>query len=205
MIRKLWPLSAAALELGMSTKALANRIADLDPDKVEETGRGTDRFWTMARIVKHLQGNDGELGGKPLDLSAERARLAAEQADKTSLENAVRRGDLLQVSDVAASWAEIFIGIKARILALPTKLATELSTLTDANEIRDRLAQEVRDLLEEGVNFDPVRAATGRDKGSTEEDFETAEAPARLNGKSVGGHQSKAKPRKQRRAGPMAH
>src|SRR3712207_9208065 len=71
------------------------------------SGRGTDWVVFMGDVIRwiveqELKAAGFEPGDLPekLDLTAERARLAKEQADKTAMENALARGELVRVSDV---------------------------------------------------------------------------------------------------------
>lgn len=203
-LRKLWTLEGAAIELGLTKPVLARRILNLPPDQTKKMETGSvRRYWYLATIISHLQGNDPQSGPRTRPLAEERARLASEQADKASLANAVRRGELLEVQHVAAAWSDVFITLKTKILALPSKLAVELSTLVDADEVRNRLSFEVRQLLEEASQFDPLKTDADSDSEFDDDDEEPAETPTRLNGQRVGGRAQKAQPRKQRRARPV--
>jgi len=204
MVRKLWRLQAIATELDIPVKRLAKQLEDLEPDKTEENARGIDRWYKLARVLDHLRVNEEGPGGKRLDLSAERARLASEQADKTALANAQLRGELVRIETVSAAWSDLMVGIRARMLALPTKLAAELSTINETNTIRDRLTEEIHDVLSEASAFDPGDGSL-RSEDVDEERPETAEAPAPINGKRVGRPVSKAKSRKQRRTRTVAN
>jgi phage terminase Nu1 subunit (DNA packaging protein) len=53
-----------------------------------------------------------------LDLNAERARLAKEQADKTELENQLARKELLPAAEVAKADEVIFAGLRDRVMAV---------------------------------------------------------------------------------------
>lgn len=140
-----------------------------------------------------------------LELDRQRARLAEEQADKHALENAHRRGELLDVASVAKTWGDLFTAIRAHILALPTKTAAEVAAMTDANRIRERLTTEVHQILAEASAYQPRGAAKARSRGARPADGEHTHAAAGAHGKPVGGREPKAKPRKQRGAGKMAN
>lgn len=129
-----------------------------------------------------------------LDLDQERARLAKEQADKHSLENAVRRGTLLEVEMVSKVWTGIFTALRARVLSLPTKVAAELAALTDATRIRDRLTDEAHQILSEAASYRPDDAA-GYSRPADQADDVDPEATAPVNGKRVGGRRKAAQPR----------
>jgi hypothetical protein len=70
-------------------------------EKVRSFGVGENvRFLSLSSRSAHgfscvSPGHEPD-ANEPLDLNAERARLAKEQADKTQMENAVARGELLR-------------------------------------------------------------------------------------------------------------
>lgn len=142
MTPRLWSLSALAVELGLDRRTLARRLMNLPADDVRTTGRGADRRWRMSRVIAHLQ-----VCRQVRDLDAQRARLAAEQAEKTAWQNAVRRRELLDVEQARASWERLLAGIRVPLLTLPGRVADELAGTPDARSIQARLAAEVRDML----------------------------------------------------------
>lgn len=66
--------------------------------------------------------------GKSTDteLAAEKLRLAREQADKIALQNAAARGEFLNAQTVAAEWRGIITDLRAAVLAVPSRVASEL-------------------------------------------------------------------------------
>lgn len=57
------------------------------------------------------------------ELNAEKIRLAREQADKTALQNAKARGELIATDVVARTWAETVTDLRAALLAVPSRVA----------------------------------------------------------------------------------
>jgi phage terminase Nu1 subunit (DNA packaging protein) len=133
---------------------------------VQKTGRGRYRLLESVRLyTEHLRLVAAGRGGETavLDLAAERARLAKEQADGQALKNAVARRELVAVEDVQRGWADILRKVRSRILACPSRIRGRLSHLTiydgeiiDA-ELRDALT-ELADDDEEGAGL-PETAA----------------------------------------------
>jgi len=110
--------------------------------------------WTLAQVIEayvlyekqHLTGN-GEK--EALDAAYERARKDKELADKTALENQVRRGELLEVSDVKQIWADHIASAKSGMRSLPSKLAPVVAAETDPNVVNEILLDGVDEALEE--------------------------------------------------------
>jgi phage terminase Nu1 subunit (DNA packaging protein) len=65
------------------------------------------------------------LGVEKLDLSAERARLAKEQADAQQMKNAELRGEMVLGSEVEVFLAGLFSAVRMKVLAVPAKAAPE--------------------------------------------------------------------------------
>lgn len=77
------------------------------------------------------------------------ARLAdmVFRAKLRRLEFDTRQGKLVEATVVKERWAAILVVIKERILAVPDKLAPELTALTDERQVRDSLKREMHAIL----------------------------------------------------------
>jgi phage terminase Nu1 subunit (DNA packaging protein) len=128
------------------------------PHATAGTGRGsTVRIdthkalaWLAARALERVS-----VEGKPLDLNAERARLAKEQADHAALKNAVLRGELLDANEVVAGWQDAVGRARSLLLGLPPACADEVTLLARAGgsaKVRDFLADRIHDALTELAN-----------------------------------------------------
>jgi len=84
-----------------------------------------------------------------IDPVYERARKDKEQADKTALENQVRRGELLEVEDVKRIWTDHIASTKSALRAIPSKLAPVVAAETDPNVVNEILLDGVDEALEE--------------------------------------------------------
>jgi phage terminase Nu1 subunit (DNA packaging protein) len=60
-------------------------------------------------------------------LNAQKERIAKAQAEKLEIANAKSRGELLPVGDVRAEWLGIISDLRARMLAVPSRVAASLS------------------------------------------------------------------------------
>jgi phage terminase Nu1 subunit (DNA packaging protein) len=88
------------------------------------SGRGTDYVVFMGDVVRWSVKRELQAAGHEaddavvLDLNAERARLAKEQADKTELENRLARKELLPAAEVAKADEIVFAGLRNRVMAV---------------------------------------------------------------------------------------
>ncbi len=63
------------------------------------------------------------------------------------LEFETRQGKLIEAAIVKERWAVILVVLKERILAVPDKLAPEVTAFTDERQVRDALKREMNSLL----------------------------------------------------------
>lgn len=104
---------------------------------------------TTSAYVRHLRDaaagrGEGQDGRK---LVRERARLASEQADAQAIKNSALRGELVKADEVAREWADVLRGLRSRLLALPSRIRSDLGHLT-AGDVT-RIDRHLRDILTE--------------------------------------------------------
>ena len=149
----------------MATSAVVAQHLDLSPDRVRALQRlgvlptasrgNLDLDECRVRYIRHLRAGasgrgiagGGEEGIK--DLSAERARLAAEQADGQEMKNAQLRGELLPREEVSAAVQSAFGRTKARLLTIPTKAAAIVIQQPSAKAAKAVLTDFVHEALAE--------------------------------------------------------
>jgi phage terminase Nu1 subunit (DNA packaging protein) len=100
----------------------------------------------------------GRFKAGELDLQVERARLAKEQADAKEMENAVERGDLVYIEDVAKQVEGQMTKVRTKLLAIPTKYAPELHAMATAREVQLALEEAITEALNELVGYNPQGA-----------------------------------------------
>jgi len=105
-----------------------------------------------------------------LDLDAERARLAKEQADGHELKNAQTRGDLVSAEAVTREWVAIVSSARAAMLAVPSRCQTRSSTFGPAEvEIIDREVRDALEALSNDVEVDALHGAQGSEAATADE------------------------------------
>ncbi len=112
-----------------------------------------DMAETVRRYVEHLRGTASGRGGEEqiTSLTAERSRLAKEQADAMALKNAALRGYLVSAAEVERTWGDLLRQVRARILAVPGRLRLSQHL---PPEIFVEIDRELRDALMELGNAD---------------------------------------------------
>lgn len=69
------------------------------------------------------------------------------RAKLRKLEHDVRVGKLVEADLVKQRWASILVELKERMLAVPDKLAPEVTALTDERQVREVLKREMHALV----------------------------------------------------------
>jgi hypothetical protein len=123
--------------------------------------------------------------GDASDFDNQRERLAAAQAEKVEMENAVRRGQLTEIEAVERAWGGFVMNARARLLGMGTKLGPQLVNIGDAAVIAAAIRTESRAALAELADYVP--------DGSPGESDEAVPPPAGTDGKPVGRRRKKAK------------
>ena len=93
--------------------------------------------------------------GSELDYTQERAKLTRLQAEKVTLELEQQRGNLLPLKMVIESWQGLVANARARLLALPPKVAGQVLGMESYVEvehvIRDIIYEALDELAGDGV------------------------------------------------------
>jgi len=147
------PVTAAELGefLGLSSRAIRSLADEGHVVRAPEKARYrlAESVRTYCAHIREIAAGRGGASGVST-LTAERARLAREQADAAAIKNAAARGEMIPASKVTAEWRGILTGVRARVLAIPSRIRAKLPQMTRAEvEIIER---EVRDALTEAAN-----------------------------------------------------
>lgn len=100
-----------------------------------------------------------------LDINEARRRKLAAEAAMTELDLAHRRGDLIEIEFIADMVGNDYANMRAKLLALPTKLAPQLVGMDDPVECTALLDKGVTEALEE-LTADEIYCTEGPDSDS---------------------------------------
>ena len=103
----------------------------------------------VRRYAAHLREVASGRGGEEevATLTAERARLAREQADGHALKNATARGELIPGGEVSARWEDLARRVRSQMMAVPSRVRERAPHLAPEHvEIIDR---EIRGALQD--------------------------------------------------------
>ena len=177
-----------------------------DEGIVKPVKRGTwDLVETLHGYVRYLR--DGMKGPEDThEGRRERARLLKAQADKTELETAILRAEVIPADTVQHVWTQILGSCRARLLALPSRLAATAL----AAESFDEMESQARDLVDEALNeladFKPTLYRSTRSRAAHLFDGpEYPETAPQADRQPMGESESTPVARRQRRAGTVPH
>jgi phage terminase Nu1 subunit (DNA packaging protein) len=96
------------------------------------------------------------------DFGRARAALYEERASMAKMTRERMEGGLVSVDEVYRTWTEIVVMVRARILALPSKLAPRLLGKTHASEVESILRVHCYEALEDLANVEVVPPRSGK-------------------------------------------
>ncbi|MEW8253751.1 MAG: hypothetical protein AB2747_05315 [Candidatus Thiodiazotropha taylori] len=102
--------------------------------------------WIIAVMGHYREQAAGRKTSGDLVLADERARLAAEQADKVALQNKISRNEYAPVSVIEETLASVGRQIAGLLEALPVKLKRNTAMSNDQLAIVDEVIVETRNL-----------------------------------------------------------
>jgi phage terminase Nu1 subunit (DNA packaging protein) len=154
-----WHISPRTLEqwrwrgVGPRYLKIGARVSELKSAGIlpEARRRANDIDACRTAYLEHLREMAAGRGSKDgaVDLVAERARLARAQAEKVERENAVADGEFLPRGEVHIIVTSAFARVRAKMLALPSKLAPELAAIKTPAKVQRVIKDEVYRALNE--------------------------------------------------------
>ncbi|NTU68659.1 MAG: hypothetical protein HGB02_07250 [Chlorobiaceae bacterium] len=106
--------------------------------------------------------------GNAYDYDTERARLTHHQANAAAMDEQRKRGEMIAAEEVRQTWSEIVAAARARLLALPSRLAG-----TCAGRDAAGIEAEARAIVYEGLS-ELARGGDGTPHETAEEQAEAA-------------------------------
>lgn len=150
-------LDDCANHLGINQAVLSRMIKESIIDKKERGKYDIDEV--RLQYLKHIRNLAGN-NNNNLELGAERARLAKEQADAKEMENAIERGDLVYIDKVAKGFEEQLTKVRNKLLAAPTKVAAEAHAAATVKEVREIIETSIIEALDELVGYNKEKTGS---------------------------------------------
>lgn len=134
-------------------------------------------------VIRQLRAAASGREKKPgaLDGEFEKARKDKELADRTALQNAVTRGELVAIEEIGKQVEREYAVVRERLLGISGKLGADLTSAQVA-----RIEAEIRDALEELHDPGDIAERIHQPDGETEEGEDEFEASAPTRPSRVG-------------------
>lgn len=154
---------------------------------------GYDLIACVRAYIRHLReiaagrtSSDGRV-----DIVAQRARLAAEQADHQAMKNAQLRGDLVPGDEIEDASVAVHSAVQQRLLAVPRNAAPLVAVENDARACEAIIREQIEEALEEIADLEieaeaDAPAHAPRDPKNRRGDARGVPATAQADRKPVG-------------------
>ena len=118
MTPQVWSVNALATELGLDRRTVGKRLALTTPHSMAADGSPR---WRLNDAVQALF--DIKSRQQHVDLNEARRRKASAEAQLAELELARQQGQVVAVEDVGVELERCYSAVRARLMAIPPKLA----------------------------------------------------------------------------------
>jgi hypothetical protein len=122
---------------------------------VAEPGRRGHPARYDVAALRRWRAAKARAGTGVVSLEQARTRNTLAQAERTELQNRLRRGELIEVTEVWTVWTEILSALRVRLMSLPSALTAELARESEPKVIFRLLTAGVHDALAECARWRP--------------------------------------------------
>ncbi len=140
--------SQASALLGVTARRIRQRDQEDNPPPKNEAGKyPCDAFgkWMLDDFRRGLGVSED---GTVYDYDAERARFTFHQANSAEMEAQRKRRELIPSREIRQAWADIVASARAKLLALPSRLASSCSEKS-AGELEKEAQSIIYEALKE--------------------------------------------------------
>ena len=142
---------ATCKEIAQHLDLSQSRVNQLLKEGILSKGRGQNAFdFDNCRVQYIRYMRDSAFGEQNnASLNDVKIKLVQAQGEKAELEAKLLKGQLIPTDEVQDYWIDFVSNCKAKLLALPGKLAHRLQGAEDHNEIEEILTADVHEALME--------------------------------------------------------
>lgn len=148
---------AVAKMFGVSDRRVRQFVEEGIIDRV---GHGRfDLTDTVFRYVSHLRLSNDQLDENDITESLDYEKYLHEKAkrEKAEIELAHLKGNMHSASEVETVMNDMLASFRAKMLALPTKVAPSLLVLEEVSDIEKLIESQIHEALIELADYDPSR------------------------------------------------
>ncbi len=115
------------------------KLLDMTPRRVQQLAnegiipkpKDRGQYEIVPCVVGYIKHVKGMLNGEAGDLASEKTRLTRAQADKTEIETARLKGDLVSLDDAERAWSALVGAFRAKMLTLAPRAAPAVLNKTE--------------------------------------------------------------------------
>lgn len=178
------PLKTIARALDLTERRVNQLVKD---GVLPKTERGRYELIPVVKAyVNFLRNNSVNSDVGADDYAAQRTRLTKAKADMAEMEKLQMEDSLIPADDVENAWDTMVSNMRAKMLSLPSKVATAVFVAEDVSEAKRTIKEQVNEALAELSSIEvktanPIRAtSTGDD---SDQNAAPSSTPARTKGK----------------------
>jgi phage terminase Nu1 subunit (DNA packaging protein) len=139
-------ISQLAEGFGFDRRTVTNKLADLEPHKIE----GKAKLYELRIAAAILLGNESTSSVQmEKQLKEEQLRYEQARADKTVLEVEKLRGEVVHITEVAKAVGSEYARVRSRLLSIPSRCAMDLALESNPSLVKHRLDEDVAEALSE--------------------------------------------------------
>lgn len=145
-------------ELAEILKLTTRRLNQLTAEgQIEKVGEGQYKLIHNIHkfIYEYIPNRETPFQEQLLDYDKEKALLTQAQRKKAQIELGLMEGEMLETDHVINRLSNIFAVFRGKILAIPARLAPEITGLEDLDDVQNRLKRELNDALRELSDLRP--------------------------------------------------
>lgn len=161
---------------GLTFRRLFDIDAALPPEKKLFVKGDTGKKYDLALFLQRWVAYNVDKATAGIDnLDAVKARHEKVKIEKTELEVARLRGDLIEKKDVEKLWGDVVKAVQKNLLGIPNDVAPTLIMIRSSEVIADRIDSAIRDALDAIANTNtplPEYVTAEAEEAESEEDLE---------------------------------
>jgi len=147
-MNKVLTQSQAAELLGVTTRRLRQRSQEENAPPQNEKGQYPCRLFGKWMHENWQRGIGVADDGTIYDYEKERARLTFHQANSAEIDELLKKKKAVLVEDVQKEWSDIVMTVRAKLLSLPSRIASSCNGKT-SNEIENEAKSIIHETLTE--------------------------------------------------------
>jgi len=120
---------------------------------VKNSGQGASNHYRTAEVIKWMIARETKSSAP--ENEGDRQRLARLQGDLIEISLAEKRRTLIPSSEIEPAWGALVVSARQSLLNLPVRLAPLVVGMTDVDQVRDLLDEQVHDALAKLAGDEP--------------------------------------------------